>query len=85
MDEGWRILVFEGPQILIHLTISASVSNDDVYHSFIKTLPALSKFPTLFYSRTLLFSTMARHYWVHIYNTLEAKQRYLEPDLLEFT
>lgn len=30
-------------------------------------------------------SLMEKHYGFDIYNTLEAKQRYLEPDLLEFT
>ncbi len=34
------------------------------YQRFLKTLPAMSQFPALLYSRKLLFSKQARHSWV---------------------
>ena len=37
---------------------------DNMYNSFTKTLSASSKFPTLFYSKELLFSKRARQIWV---------------------
>jgi hypothetical protein len=37
---------------------------DDMYNSFTKTIFALPTFPTLFYSKELLFTKIARHNWV---------------------
>jgi hypothetical protein len=37
---------------------------DDMYNSFTKTIFAMPKFPTHFYSNELLFSKTARHSWV---------------------
>jgi hypothetical protein len=45
---------------------------EELFNRFVKTICATSKFPTLFYSRELLFSTHARLNWVN-------------PDLLPLT